>query len=245
MRLVALIAALPLAACSSHSDGRDSKPGLAGSGTGTTRTFSVADFTGVDLRSSDDVDIRVGTGFSVRAEGPSEELDRLKIEKVGDTLRVGRIDGNSFHWGGGNHKGVKVYVTMPRIAEASIAGSGDMAVDRVDGQSFAGDSAGSGNLDVGALSVQSGKFSIAGSGDIKLRGSATKLSVDIAGSGDVDAAGLTAEGADVSIAGSGSVRAAVKGPATVSVMGSGDVDLGPGAKCTTSKMGSGEVHCGG
>jgi len=240
----ALIAVLPLTACSAHSE-EDSKPGISASGTGTSRSFAIADFTGVDLRGSDNVDIRVGTGFSVRAEGPSAELDKLKIEKRGDTLRVGRIDGGSFHWGGGDHKSVTVYVTMPRIAEAAIAGSGNMSVDRVDGQSFRGESAGSGDLDVASLNVQASDFSIAGSGGIKLKGSSKHLKIAIAGSGDVDAGGLKAEGADVSIAGSGGVRADVTGPAQVSVMGSGDVDLGSGAKCSTSKMGSGDVHCGG
>lgn len=241
--MAALIAALPLLACSYHSDD-DSKPGVAGSGTGTSRNYAVADFTGVDLRGSDDVDIRVGTGFSVRAEGPSAELDKLKIEKVGDTLRIGRINGSGFQWGGGSHKGVTVFVTMPRIAEAAIAGSGNMSVDRVDGQSFKGESAGSGDLDVASLNVQTGDFSIAGSGGMKLKGSSRHLKIAIAGSGDVDAGGLKAEGADVSVAGSGGVRADVTGPAQVSVMGSGDVDLGSGAKCSTSKMGSGDVHCG-
>ena len=231
MRLIALIAALPLtaiplAACSFTSGGNDSKPGVTGSGSGTTRSYSVANFTGVELRGSDDVDVRVGTGFSVRAEGPSEELDRLKIEKIGDTLRVGRINGDGFNWGGGSHKGVKVFVTMPRIAEASIAGSGNLAVDRVEGQSFSGSSAGSGNLEVAAVNVEAGKFSIAGSGDMKLKGNARKLTINVTGSGDVDAPGLTAQGAEVS------------------VVGSGDVDLGPGARCATSKMGSGEVKCG-
>ena len=244
MRLIALIAVLPLAACSYAAD-HDSKPGVAGSGTGTSRSFAVADFTGVDLRGSDDVDVRVGTGFSVRAEGPSAELDKLKIEKVGDTLRIGRLNGSGFHWGSGSHKGVTIYVTMPRIAEAAIAGSGDMNVDRVDGQSFKGDSAGSGDLDVAALNVQAGDFSIAGSGGMKLKGVSKHLKIAIAGSGDVDAGGLKAEGADVSVAGSGGVRADVTGPAQVSIVGSGDVDLGSGAKCTTSKMGSGDVHCGG
>lgn len=243
MRLIALIAILPVAACSYAAD-HDSKPGIAGSGSGSTRSFAVADFTNVDLRGSDNVDVRVGTGFSVRAEGPSAELDKLKIEKVGDTLKVGRIEGNSFHWGG-DHKGVTVFVTMPRIAEANIAGSGDMSVDRVDGQSFTGNSAGSGDLEVAALNVQAGDFSIAGSGNIKAKGSAKHLKLAIAGSGDIDAGGVKAEGAEVSVAGSGGIRADVTGPANVSVVGSGDVDLGSGAKCTTSKMGSGDVHCGG
>jgi hypothetical protein len=246
MRLIApaaiLIAALPLAACSYGSD-RDSKPGIAGSGTGSTRSYAVADFTNIELRGSDNVDVRVGTGFSVRAEGPSAELDKLKIEKDGGTLKVGRINGHGFHWG--DHKNVTVFVTMPRIAQADIAGSGNMAVDRVDGQNFKGNAVGSGNLDVAALSVQAGDFSVAGSGNIKAKGNARHLRMDIAGSGDIDAGGVKAEGADVSIAGSGAARADVTGPARVSVMGSGDVDLGSGAKCTTSKMGSGNIHCGG
>jgi hypothetical protein len=243
MRLFPLIAALPLAACSFSSNAADNKPGLPGSGSGTTRTFAATDFDQVDLRGSDDVDIRVGTGFSVRAEGPSSELDKLKIEKIGNTLKVGRINNSSFHWGG-RHEGVKVFVTMPRIAQAGVAGSGNLSIDRVEGQSFTGETAGSGNMTLAALNVQTGKFSIAGSGDMNLTGSAKQLTMEIAGSGDIDAGAVKAEGASVSIAGSGSAKADVTGPANVSVMGSGDVDLGKGATCKTSKMGSGEVHCG-
>lgn len=241
MRAIAVIAALPLAACSVHGD--DSAPGIAGTGSGTTRSYAVAGFTGIALRGSDDVDVRVGSGFSVRAEGPSAELDKLRIERDGDTLRVGRKDSGGFTWGG-DHDSVKVFVTMPRVAEAAIAGSGDMAIDRVEGERFKGATAGSGSLTIAQLGVRSGDFAVAGSGGMTLTGSAQQLKVAVMGSGDVDAGGLKAEGATVSVAGSGGVKADVTGPATVSVMGSGDVDLGRGARCTTSKMGSGGVRCG-
>jgi hypothetical protein len=242
MRMLSLLAVLPLAACSFHSDA--SPPAVAASGTGSTRTFAVADFTGVALRGSDDVDVRVGSGFSVRAEGPSAELDKLEIVRVGDTLRVGRkVD--SFSWGGGDHAAVKVFVTMPRVVAAEIAGSGNMAIDRIEGQAFEASSAGSGNLAIAALSVPQAKMSIAGSGDIAARGAVDRLTVNIAGSGNLSASGLKAGGASVSVAGSGEVHADVTGVASVSMIGSGDVDLGKGAKCTTNKIGSGEVHCGG
>ena len=242
MRAFAFIVALPLAACSFHGD--DGGPGVAGSGNGTTRNYAVADFTGLALRGSDDVDVRVGTGFSVRAEGPSAELDKLKIERVGDTLRIGRKNRSGFSWGG-NHESVKVYVTMPRVAAATIAGSGDMTIDRVEGQRFDGDTAGSGALSVAMLGVREAKLSVAGSGDMSLKGTAETLTVDIAGSGAVDASGVKVGSAKVSVMGSGGVRADVTGTANVTVMGSGDVDLGKAAKCTTSKMGSGNVTCGG
>ena len=242
MRL-AILAALPLAACSIASDGHDSSPGVPGSGSGTTRTYAVSDFTGVDLRGSDDVDVRVGTGFSVRAEGPSDELDKLKIERKGNALQVGRVDSKGLGWISNSKAKVKIYVTMPRVASANILGSGSMAIDRVEGQQFDANTAGSGDLSVAAMSVDRGEFDIAGSGGMTLNGTVRDLTVNIAGSGDIDG-GLKSSGAEVSIAGSGSVKAAVNGPAKVSIVGSGDADLGKGAQCSVSKIGSGSANCG-
>jgi hypothetical protein len=245
MRFLVLVAALPLMACSfhhhHHGDDSDSSPGIAGTGSGSARTYQVADFSKVEVAGSDDVDVKIGATFSVRAEGDSDELDHLKIEKDGDTLSIGRRD-HRFFWG--NHKGVKVYITMPRIAGASMAGSGDMTIDRVEGDSFSSDGAGSGELSIAALAVKDAHFSLAGSGSVSAKGTADSLKIDIAGSGDVDAKELTAKGADISIAGSGDVNALVNGSASISIMGSGDVDLGPNAKCSVSKMGSGSVTCG-
>ena len=240
--LMALVA-MPLVACnvSVGGDDDDGRPGVAAQGSGGTRTYAVADFTAVALRGSDDVDVRVGPGFSVRADGDPEVLDRLKITKDGDTIRIGRI--RSDGWSG-NGKHARISITMPRIAATAVAGSGDIRVDRVEGKGFKADNAGSGSLKVGQLQVDEARLSLAGSGDMELAGAARSLTADIAGSGDIDASGLKAERADVSIAGSGGVRADVKGPAKVSIVGSGDADLGRDAKCEVSKMGSGSARCG-
>jgi hypothetical protein len=240
--LTALVPALlPLAACSSTGL-FDDGDAVAGSGTGTTRSFAVADFTSVSLRGSDDVDVKLAERFSVRAEGPSEVLDRLKIERDGDTLKIGRKSDPSFNWG--SFKGARIFVTLPRLTSANVAGSGDMTVGAAEGKAFEASNAGSGSISIAALKVESADFNIAGSGEISAMGSAGKLTIAIAGSGDIDARGVKATSADVSIAGSGSVRADVNGPATVSILGSGDVDMGSNATCTTSKLGSGDVSCG-
>lgn len=242
MNVFALGMILPLAACSFGGDDGDRGGGAPAQGSGSARTFQVADFTEIDLRGSDDVDVRVGGGFSVRAEGPSDQLDTLKIERDGDALKIGRKSGN---WGWSKSGKVRIHVTLPRLTEADVAGSGNMTIDRVEGGKFEGGIAGSGDLSIGALRVDEARFSIAGSGNAHAAGSAKSLRVEIAGSGDVDASGLQAQGAKVEIAGSGNAHAAVDGPATIDLMGSGDVDLGPKARCTTSKMGSGSVRCGG
>lgn len=238
--LVLLTGVLLVAGCSMNSGDDDGQPGIPGQGSGTTRTYQVGGFTGIDLRGSDDVDVRVGPGYSVRADGDTKLLDRVKIEQVGTTLRIGRTATSGFSWGG---KGAKIFVTLPSLVEATIAGSGNMTIDRVTGASFKGSGAGSGTLAVGAVAVDAVHLALDGSGNIKLAGEAKSLEISVDGSGDVEAAGLKAAGAQVSIAGSGSVRAAVDGAAKVSVMGSGDVDLGGKARCETSKMGSGSVRC--
>lgn len=235
MRPIAYALLATLAACSIGSD-----DGVAAQGQGTQRSFAVDGFEKVELAGSDDVDVRVGQAFSVRAEGPAEVLDRLRIEKDGDTLEIGRKRGDSSVRGK-----ARVIVTLPRLAGASVAGSGNMQVDRAGGAKFDGSLAGSGNLQVGQLQADAVELSIAGSGTARAAGATKKLDIDIAGSGNIDAPRLTADEAKVNIAGSGNVRAVVNGAAEVNIMGSGDVDLGQGARCKVSKMGSGAARCGG
>lgn len=236
MRSLIILAMLPLAACSTGHQG------AASSGTGTTRQFAVTDFNSVALKGSDDVEVKTGSGFSVRAQGPSDVLDKLLLERDGDTLKIGRKPQSGFNWGGG--PGARIFVTMPRLASAALTGSGDLTLDRVDGDSFNAETTGSGSIRIGQLAAKDAAFSVTGSGDIGAAGKADKLDLSITGSGDIDAAGVSAAAASASIAGSGSIRANVSGRASVSILGSGDADMGNNAVCTINKLGSGDVHCG-
>ncbi|HEX4695247.1 head GIN domain-containing protein [Sphingomonas sp.] len=237
MRYLALLVLVPLAGCHVGDD----QKGVAASGAGGNRTFAADGFSAVEATGPDDVDVRVGSGFSVRAEGDAKALDKLEIVKNGDTLEVRRKSSSGFSWGSSGH--AKVYITMPRITAASATGSGDMAVDHVDGNAFTVDATGSGDVSVGSINVQSVSLSLTGSGGVTAAGTAKSGKVSITGSGDVDAGKLNLSSAEVSVMGSGNVAASVAGPANVDVMGSGDVTLTGGAKCTTSKMGSGSVTC--
>lgn len=246
MRALLILAAAPLVllgACQSkwEREGGHSGEGAKSSGTPTSRTYQATGFTQVDLRGSDDVDVRVGNAFSVRADGDSEVLDQLDIRVEGNKLVVGRKD-QKWGWGHRERRGVKVHVTLPRLEGASVGGSGTLDADKAEGD-FNGSVAGSGDLRVASLTGGRVDLAIAGSGNLKIAGTATDLDASIAGSGDIDASGLTANKASVSIAGSGDVRAIVKGEADVSLIGSGSAELTGGAKCNTSKLGSGEARC--
>jgi hypothetical protein len=238
MRYFVLLALAPLAACSGAGDAKTAASGVNGS-----KTFAIDGFSAVAATGPDDVDVRVGSGFSVRAEGDTGIMARLEIVRNGDTLEIRRKSNSGFSWGGGSRGHVKIFVTMPRITSASTTGSGDMAIDHVEGDAFKVDATGSGDLSIASMNVQRADFSLTGSGNVSTSGSAKTGSFAIQGSGDIDAPKLTLNQADVRVMGSGGVTATVAGPAKVDVMGSGDVTLTGGAKCTTSKMGSGSVTC--
>src|SRR3546814_4941522 len=118
MRLLPLLAMLPLIACSGQSDATDAASTasaggdpVAAQGSGTSRSYDVTGFDQVDLRGSDDIDVRVGPAFAIQATGPAELLDKLEIVRDGDTLKVGRR-GNSVSWGGDKGRAIKIMVTM-------------------------------------------------------------------------------------------------------------------------------------
>lgn len=236
MRATIFTVLLPLAFCGNVAadDGAD----IAARGTGNVRSYDASGFTTVSLAGSDDVNVRVGGAFAVRAEGDPALLDTLTIRRDGDALVVSR----RWAWRPGK---VRVLVTMPTIAGAAVGGSGNLRVDHVRGGRFAARLSGSGNITLDQVAAQGLDVAISGSGNVAAAGTAQRVAARIGGSGNFTAPRLTARGGDVRIAGSGSVRTVVAGDATVRVAGSGDVDLGPAARCTVRKAGSGSVRCGG
>jgi hypothetical protein len=209
-----------------------------------SRNYQIGNFQQIEVAGPYDVEVRTGANASVSARGSEKLLERTIVEVKGDKLIIHPEKNRGFMNFGWSHRGkAKFTVTVPQLNGATIAGSGDIHVDKVQGNNFEGVVAGSGGLEVGALNVQQLKLAIAGSGGVKGAGKAQTAKYEIAGSGDVDAGRIQTQTIDVSIAGSGSIRAHATGTADVSIMGSGDVDVTGGAKCSISKAGSGDVRC--
>jgi hypothetical protein len=207
------------------------------------RSFEVGAFERINLAGSSDVIVTVGGAASVRAEGDSGDLDRLEIIVENGELKIGQRSSSGWSWFGRN-RDVTVHVTLPALTAASVTGSGDMRVDRVEGARFAGAVTGSGELELASLRVAEASLAITGSGDIRATGAAQRAAVSLSGSGDLDLAGLETGDATVALAGSGDIAIRATGTAQVELRGSGDVTVAGPARCTISKSGSGDVHCG-
>jgi hypothetical protein len=235
-----VVAAAAASGCSRGSANEDMGPAVS-------RNYPVGNFTELELAGAYDVDVKTGPNASVSARGPEKTLERLVVEVKGNTLHIhSKKEGGWFNmgWSRGGSGKVQLTVTVPALEAATLAGSGVIAIDKVQGDRFEGQIAGSGDLRVGTVQVDRLKVGIAGSGDANVgTGTARNAEYDIAGSGGVDGAGLAVEDLKISIAGSGGVKANATKTADVDIMGSGDVDLKGGAKCSISKAGSGDVRC--
>ena len=242
--LAAAVSALALAACNMAADAQEGD-GPEGGREMAQRSYQVGSFDSLSLGGHHNVVVTVGPAVSVRAEGEAREIDRLEIKVEDGNLEIGTKREKGWRPGWRNRKPVTVYVTVPALQAAAIGGSGDMKIDRVEGDSFKAAIGGSGDMSIEQLRVGEAAFSVAGSGAIRAVGTAGKADVSIAGSGDVDVGQLESRVASVSIVGSGDVNARAMETASVSIMGSGDVSISGPAKCSISKMGSGDVRCEG
>lgn len=255
--LLTLVSAGALAALgASMSAAQGSEPAAVGA---TSRSYDLAGFEGISVVGPHHIVVSVGPEFSVRAEGSQQTLADTEVEVDNGKLKIHPIDDGRWErrcgdrandhgqrWRCWNdYQPATFHVTLPRIEAASLVGSGDMRIDRVEGAEFSASVAGSGDLDVAALRVDDARFSIAGSGDLVARGSARRSRVSIAGSGNLQARGVTSNDASISIAGSGDVALTVQDDARVSIVGSGDVEISGPARCSVSRFGGGRVRCNG
>lgn len=242
IRVVPLLLAIALPLTGAAAAERDRGPGIAGQRQGAMIVYPVRDFDAVTLGGAATVDVRVGSAWSVRAEGPAEAFANLRIVRNGRSLEIGR------RYEGGRYaeldKRITVHVTMPALTALTLGGSGRLSADQAGGGDFAANVGGSGSLEIGRLKARVAEFNLGGSGSIAVAGQVGQLEVSLGGSGRVVAPALRSNSAVISMGGSGSVRTTVAGTAQVSMAGSGSVDLGPNARCTVSKIGSGTVRCG-
>lgn len=233
---VAIIGAAALAGCS-ESRGETGGPQVS-------RNYQVAAFDKIEVMGPYEVTVTTGGQPGAQASGAERDIERMVVEVENGTLKIHPRKRNGFGIDFSSSDTVRLNVSAPRLAAAGIAGSGDISVDRVTGDSFAGDIAGSGNLNLGQVEVKTLAAAIAGSGHFTAAGRADSAEYEIAGSGEIEAGRLVANSAKVSIAGSGDVQAHATRTADVDIGGSGNVRVTGGAKCTVSKAGSGDVHCG-
>ena len=208
-----------------------------------TRNYGVTSFDRMRVTGPFDVQVHVGGAPSARAIGPQEAIDRLSVEQNGNTLVVKPLPGGWGGWPMGFHGKLVVEISTPSLNNVTLAGSGNVAIDRVKGDQLDLALSGSGNLSVAAVDVTRLAATMTGSGDLSIAGRAAEAKAMLTGSGDLKGAQLATDDADVRLIGSGDLSIGARRTAKVNLAGSGDITIAGPANCSITRTGSGDVHC--
>lgn len=172
-----------------------------------TQTYDLSGFSVIDASAGVDVEVTVGGDFSVRAEGSAEDLERLRLERRGDALEIGRSRDRGGWFQMGRRWDVTVYVTMPSMTGVDVSSGADVKASGIDAGRF-------------SASVSSGA-------DAELSGTCDTIEADGSSGADLDARDLrcanavadVSSGADLIVYASESVEADASSGGDVSVYG--------------------------
>ena len=205
---------------------------------------NLAPFQSIETVGPQDVVITYGDAQSVRAEGSPEARALMGVVVEDGVLKIRpRTGGWQWNWGGINS--ATYYVTLPRLNSVTLNGSGDIRIDKAEGDAFTSIIEGSGDLSIGSLKVDRAAFTITGSGSITAAGTARDTQVTVSGPGDLSARALQTKTASILVNGPGDVKLSADEHVNGSVNGPGDVDISGSAQCTISEAGPGDVDCEG
>ncbi len=214
---LALAAALPASAGTVDEIVHDLMgPRVVGSGVIKTQARKLDDFDVIESKGSMDLDVKLGSEYSVVVEADDNLFDVIRTEVHGRSLVVD----SKGSWTS-KHDTV-VHVTLPKLMALGLQGSGDVRI-----HDYSGDHLG---------------VKIQGSGDIVANGHTAKLHVVIQGSGDADFSKLPADEVKVRVDGSGDAEVNAAKSIEATIHGSGDVTWSGSAKDVDSQVyGSGEL----
>lgn len=173
-----------------------------------TKTYDISGFSIIDASAGVDVNVTVGEDYSIRAEGEPEALERLRLEKRGDTLEIGRTRDRSGWFQRSRRGNVTVTVTMPAMTGVDVSSGAEVTAAGIDAERF-------------SASVSSGA-------DAKLSGTCGEINADGSSGADLDARDLrcssavadVSSGADLVLYASESLDADASSGGDIAVYGS-------------------------
>lgn len=169
-RVSFLVSFLALAACAHAQEAQKGEP------------RDVPDFDGVAVSHGIQAEVKVGPK-SIRLEGPSELLSRVKLE-VEDGKLVTKVERkglfNSFSGGK-----VHLYVTNPRIESVSASGGSHVEAEATDTDEFEAEASGGAVLSVRGVDARKVEAEASGGSRVKLSGRAREMSAEASGGAEV------------------------------------------------------------
>jgi hypothetical protein len=203
---VLVVAVIILAAWARMSVGNvleetgDGRSGVELSGTRIERSFEVGEFTGIEVRGGWRVTVVQGAEVSVAVTADKALMDRITVERSGDTLELGARE-----WVLHHDARLEAKVTVPSLSRFVVRGGADARIRGFSGDELSVEVAGAADIDGENNRFEQLNLTVEGAGDLDFTtSSAVHAMVTLDGAGNV---ALTMAGGELtgSIGGVGSV----------------------------------------
>lgn len=203
-----------------------------------TRAYNNTGFDSVHASSGINVVLSQGP-FSVQAQAPEGNLDKIVIEQAGNELRLSRK--SEMTWFGGNGHYV-VNVSAPVITGISASGGADLEANGLQAETLSLSASGGGDLDLKGLKVTTLSASSSGGGDIDASGTCVTATITTAGGGDFDGSDLDCANVTASASGGGDIDVRASMVANGDASSGGDIRfIGSPATVTRNESSGGDI----
>lgn len=213
---------------------------IKGNGSVVAQTRTTADYDGIKISGSFDVNLVAGKEGKIVLKGEENLLSSIKVEVEDNVLKIYVEKNVNIR----SSLGKKIEVTIPfeKISQLILSGSGNIqSLDTIKNDKFLAKLSGSGNFNLG-IDSNDLELNLSGSGNVHLKGNADNFTTKLSGSGDIDAVNLKSKNVDVNVSGSGNSRINCNESLTARVSGSGDIKYtGNPEKRDVKVSGSGNI----
>lgn len=226
----------------------------------TSRGFDIRGFDRIVMTGCDIATVTLGSRFAVTARGRADNIDNLRIDTTGGTLRIRRRD-NSCN---GHDRRVAIAITLPVLKAVDVSGAAELNLPALDFPGFDAETSGAAVLRMDGIRGASARFDLSGASqvsvqnirvervgvdmsgasDLRAGGQARQLTIDASGTSKADTLGLTVPDTKISASGMANIRAAAAERAQVDASGMSRVAVETPAHCTIAKSGLARVTCG-
>ncbi|CAM3155139.1 MULTISPECIES: GIN domain-containing protein [Sphingomonas] len=226
----------------------------------TSRSFALRGFDRIEVGGCDIVAVALGSGYAVTARGRAANIDNLRIDTTGSTLRIRRRNDSC----NGHDRRVAIAVTLPSLQAVGVSGAAEMNLPALDVRAFAADTSGAGVLRLAGLRGGTVSFGLSGASQTTVRdlqaervkldtsgashlrvdGAVRRLTIDSSGASEVDSRALSAPDVTIGASGTAKVRAGRAEQAQIGASGMANVTVEGHPRCTLSKSGLARITCG-
>lgn len=217
---------------------------FAGAAEAKERRLSVYSFDAIQITGNVNVSIQTGKGPSAVAEAETRRaLDRISLRNAGNELIVSVRQRNNQTDRFSSETPITLRLTTNRLVKILHRGSGNVAVDSLEGRNASARVGGFGSLTIGNVDTDRLVISMNGGGELFVGGKAQKAKVSLLGSSRLDASALMVEDLDLTQRGPANAQFSVEKRAEISNSGNGVIQIGGRPDCLVRSSGSAEIIC--